>query len=299
MDSPVNTLSLFSGAGGLDLGLRMALPGCRVVAYVEREGYACEVLASRMEEGRLDLAPIWTDVRTFDGRPWRGVVDLIAAGYPCQPYSAAGKRLGDRDHRALWPHVRRIVDEVRPAGVFLENVAHHVARGFEGVWNDLCERGFAVEAGLFTAAEVGAGHLRRRLFVLAHSQRGFVRVESGGAAGRTGKVRPGLEVLARQLVANPNERGQQEERSNELRGDQETTRWDHAYRCGLPRTPRNWIGPQPAVRRDADGMADRVDRLRLCGNGVVPQQAALAFRSLWSRAVSARPSTNEKERGET
>jgi len=92
------------------------------VGYVEREAFAAAVLVARMEDQALDRAPVWDDLTTFDGHPWRGRVDLVAAGFPCQPSSHAGQRLGTADERWLWPHVARVVREVGPSLVFIENV---------------------------------------------------------------------------------------------------------------------------------------------------------------------------------
>ncbi|WP_135451151.1 DNA cytosine methyltransferase [Tabrizicola caldifontis] len=160
-------LSLCSGAGGLDLGLVLAIPGYRAVGHVERETYAAATLVARMEDTSLDQAVVWDDVGTFDGRPWRGAVDIVTAGYPCQPFSVAGKRRGADDPRHLWPHVARIIAEVEPPFVFLENVAHHLRLGFPEVASGLVGMGYRLAAGLFTAAEVGATHKRERLFILA------------------------------------------------------------------------------------------------------------------------------------
>ena len=110
---------------------------------------------------------VWDDVGTFDGRPWRGAVDIVTAGYPCQPFSVAGKRRGADDPRHLWPHVARIIGEIEPPFVFLENVAHHLRLGFPEVAAGLVGMGYRLAAGLFTAAEVGAPHKRERLFILA------------------------------------------------------------------------------------------------------------------------------------
>lgn len=107
-------LSICAGVGGLDLGLREALPGARAVCYVKRELTAALVLGARMREGRLDEAPVWSDVRSFDGRPWRGKVAGVIGGYPCQPFSYAGARRGEADERHLWPHIERIVGECEP-----------------------------------------------------------------------------------------------------------------------------------------------------------------------------------------
>lgn len=160
-------LSLCSGTGGLDLGLSIAIPGYRTVGHVERETFAAATLVARMEDATLDCAPVWDDVASFDGRPWRGAVDIVTAGYPCQPFSVAGKRLGTEDPRHLWPHVARIIGECEPPFVFLENVAHHLRLGFPEVASGLVGMGYRLAAGLFTAAEVGAPHKRERLFILA------------------------------------------------------------------------------------------------------------------------------------
>ena len=105
---------------GSTSGSPSPLPGYRTVGHVERETYAAAILVARMEDAALDPAPVWDDVATFDGRPWRGAVDIVTAGYPCQPFSVAGKRRGADDPRHLWPHVARIVGEVEPPFVFLE-----------------------------------------------------------------------------------------------------------------------------------------------------------------------------------
>src|SRR3990170_1286264 len=110
----------------LDLGLRLALPNSRTVCYVEIEAFACEILVSRMEDKCLDEAPMWTDLKTFDGKPWRGVVDIIIGGYPCQPFSYAGRRGGTDDPRHLWPHIRNLVEVIRPSICFFENVEGHL-----------------------------------------------------------------------------------------------------------------------------------------------------------------------------
>ncbi|WP_295049739.1 DNA cytosine methyltransferase, partial [uncultured Paracoccus sp.] len=128
---------------------------------------AAATLVARMEEASLDDAPLWDDVATFDGRPWRGAVDIVTAGYPCQPFSVAGKRRGADDPRHLWPHVARIIGEVEPPFVFLENVAHHLRLGFPEVASGLVGMDYRLAAGLFTAAEVGAPHKRKRLFIPA------------------------------------------------------------------------------------------------------------------------------------
>jgi len=168
--TPVHCLSLCSGGGGLDLGVRLAIPHARTVCYVEREAFACEVLVQAMQAGHLDKAPIWTDLTTFDGKPWRGKVDFIFGGYPCQPFSVAGKRQGESDERWLWPDIVRIIREIRPRFCFFENVPGHLRLGFDRVLCDLAEIGFDVEWTTLSAAECGASHKRERLWILARSR---------------------------------------------------------------------------------------------------------------------------------
>src|SRR5207247_1154001 len=109
------------GVGGLDLGVKLAVPNARAVCYVEREAYCCEVLATRMRQGFLDDAPVWSDLQTFRGAPWRGLVDCVIAGIPCQGNSLAGLPKLEDDERNLWPATRRLLRAVRPALFFLEN----------------------------------------------------------------------------------------------------------------------------------------------------------------------------------
>jgi DNA (cytosine-5)-methyltransferase 1 len=164
----VNGVALFAGIGGLELGLRLAIPGYRTVCYVERDAYAAATLVARMEEKVMDPAPIWDDVSTFDGRPWRGRVDLISGGFPCQDISQAGRGEGIGGARSgLWGQFARLVDEMGPELVFVENVAALASRGLDRVLGDLASLGFDAEWDCFSAAGVGAPHLRRRLFILA------------------------------------------------------------------------------------------------------------------------------------
>ncbi len=168
---PRNGLSLAAGAGGLDMGLMLAEPGFETRCWVEWDGEPRERIIAAQRAGYLAPAPIWDDVRTFDGQPLRGAIDAILAGYPCQPFSAAGKRLGESDERHLWPDIARIITEVGPRWVFLENVAGHVSLGAETVLRDLRGMGFTPAAGLFSAREVGATHKRQRWFCVAYGDR--------------------------------------------------------------------------------------------------------------------------------
>ena len=165
----MNGLALCAGIGGLELGVRLAVGSThRTVCYVEREAYAASILVQRMEEGILDQAPIWSDLSTFDGRPWRGRVDLVSAGFPCQPWSSAGKRQGTEDERWIWDEIARILRELGPRYVFLENVPGLIRGGVEHVLRTLAEGGWDAEWDLFRPEDLGAPHRRERLFCLAY-----------------------------------------------------------------------------------------------------------------------------------
>jgi DNA (cytosine-5)-methyltransferase 1 len=277
-------LSLCSGAGGLELGLKLAVPGSRTVCYVEGEAYAAAQLAARMEDETMDAAPVWSDVKTFDPAPWRGCVDIVTAGYPCQPFSIAGAKRAEKDPRHLWPFIREIVRSIEPRLCFFENVSHHLRLGFEQVHDDLRSMGFSVAAGLFTAEEVGAPHRRERLFILAHA-------EGAGAWLDQFNARQGAGGNG-QSVADPDGAGLERQSRHEAApaGSDFTTEHGFPLWPPGPGELETWgIVPdalKPAVHRMADGMAYRVDRLRACGNGVVPLVAAYAFRTLVS-AISS------------
>lgn len=164
---PYNLMSLCAGVGGLELGVRIARPGARGVCYLEREVPAAARLVARMQDGSLHPAPIWSDLTTFDGLPWRGLVDCLTSGDPCQPNSVAGKGLGKDDDRWLLDHVFRIIDEVRPARVFRENVPGNADGQLAAIIPALEGMGYRVAAGIFSARGAGASHLRERLFIMA------------------------------------------------------------------------------------------------------------------------------------
>jgi len=159
-------LALFAGAGGGILG--GLLLGWRTVCAVELDAYCRSVLLARQRDGVLAPFPIWDDVRTFDGEPWRGHVDVISGGFPCQDISAAGAGAGiDGAKSGLWVEMARIIREVRPRYALVENSPMLASRGLGRVLGDLAEMGFDARWGVFSAAEVGAPHLRERIFILA------------------------------------------------------------------------------------------------------------------------------------
>lgn len=178
----MRVISLCSGVGMHDLALGTIFDA-RTVCYVEREAYPASQLAGLMEAKCLDEAPIWSDLATFDARAWRGIVDAIIAGLPCQPYSPAGKRLGNTDARAYGEgdgpivHFLRIVSECQPAVVFIENVPAWVTGGwFRSVGDELCQLGYEIEDPLFLGADdVGATHQRLRVWIVAYRDRDVLR----------------------------------------------------------------------------------------------------------------------------
>jgi len=166
--APTTHLSLCSGYGGIDLGLRRAIPNLRAVAYAEIEAFAVETLLARMEGGQLDPAPIWPDLKSFPWESFRDKVDILSGGYPCQPFSGAGKRLGTEDPRHLWPFIADGIRILRPKLCFFENVEGHISLGLREVIGELESIGYKTAWGIFSAAEVGAPHQRKRVFILAY-----------------------------------------------------------------------------------------------------------------------------------
>ena len=287
-------ISLCSGIGGIDLGLKLAMgQQYSTVCYVEGEAYCASVLAARMQEGALCDAPIWSDVKTFDARPWRGGVDIVSVGYPCQPFSNAGKRAGADDPRHLWPHVARIIAVVKPAYVFAENVPGHVSLGLRDVRCDLQGLGYSVYAGLFSAAECGAPHIRKRLFILAHTnrRRGRSSIPERVAMGQSNDGVPtqrhqgcGGPIGSRAYVADANGERQLQPQGHKPAVRRRPANGGQADVGG--RALPNWVA-EPNVGRLVDGIPHRVDRLRALGNAVVPAVACRAWSCLIRQAARA------------
>lgn len=292
-------LSLCAGYAGLDLGISIAEPRYRTVCYVEREAHAAATLVARMEDTALDQAPIWDDLRSFDGRPWRGRVHIISAGYPCQPFSLAGKRQGESDPRHLWPEVERIIGEVEPAIVFAENVEGHIDLGFTDVAASLHRLGYRTKAGLFTSREAGARNRRRRLFIMAYSDRIGCRLHAGLDGWRDHSSGVAVSQSAgEQRAIQSDERGAGLDAAlADNAGARVGADCDAPLFAPGPGELQRWHwllnrrpDLQPALLRDGDGMADRLDRTRGAGNGVCSLAAALAWRTLGADFVrSDRP----------
>ena len=244
----MNELALFAGAGGGILGGHLL--GWRTVCAVEVDAFARGVLLARQRDGMLPAFPIWDDVRTFDGRPWAGQVDVVSGGFPCQDVSVAGSGKGlDGERSGLWAEMSRIICEVRPEFVFVENSPALAARGLCRILGELSEMGFDAKWGVFSACALGAPHTRERLFLVANArddgpQKGerFTRASSG-------------------------------ERPSSRRSTIKEQVWGDA-------PGHSWWDTEPNLDRVANGMARKLDRVRVIGNGQVPCVAASAWRIL-------------------
>ena len=290
----MNELALFAGAGGGILGGKLL--GWRTVCAVEWEPYPASVLCARQNDKILAPFPIWDDVRTFDGKPWRGIVDVVSGGFPCQDISAAGHGAGISGSRSgLWSEMARIIGEVRPRYAFVENSSMLTSRGLGTVLGDLAAMGFDARWGVISAADVGAPHLRERIWIVAHNNSdsqstGAInaepvcecdipdtdskRLHGGRTFGARGqKLKDG--GCGKQMADSKTERlqGGGAENYTERR---EIKNGSALLQRGIS---RNWPS-EPDVGRVANGVAARVDRLKAIGNGQVPRVAATAFKLL-------------------
>ena len=316
-------LALFAGAGGGILGGHLL--GWRTICAVEWAAYPAAVLAARQDDGLLPPFPIWSDVQTFDGKPWRGRVDVVSGGFPCQDISAAGKGAGiDGERSGMWSHMARIIGEVQPVFVFVENSPMLSSRGLGRVLGDLAALGYDAEWMCLSAAECGAPHQRERIWILAanaNMQPGSAKQErqhqgaekltgcrkwkmgsplahpkgigsqrqhaSGcnGESGETGIQPEPSGGCGREDVADSM---RQRQSGQGKRSDTGNIKADCERKAGHAfdgSQSREWP-IEPDVGRVADGMAARTDRLKAIGNGQVPRVAATAFLELYRRITT-------------
>ncbi len=280
----LNELALFAGAGGGILGGKLL--GWRTVCAVEWEPYPASVLCARQNDGLLPPFPIWDDVQTFDGKPWRGIVDVVSGGFPCQDISAAGKGAGiDGERSGMWGEMARIIHEVRPKFVFVENSPMLTSRGLGRVLGDLASMWFNARWGVLGANAVGAPHQRERIWIYGShpsSQRWNDRIG---------------DWKERQLLRDKN--WDASESKSEREGwfswvgqvGKDVADTDSTQCQGMCITERvqqehsdignsRWWETEPDVGRMADGVDFGVDRLKAIGNGQVPLCAATAWRIL-------------------
>jgi DNA (cytosine-5)-methyltransferase 1 len=280
----VTHVGLCAGYGGIELGLKRAIPSLRTIALCEVEAFAVANLVAKMESGRLEPAPVWPNLKTFPWQSFRGCVDILTGGYPCQPFSAAGKRQGADDPRHLWPYIARGIRILEPRLCFFENVEGHISLGLSDVIEDLAGMGYRTTWGIFSASEVGASHQRKRVFILAHRigsrLEGFAwNGDDSNQPRRVEKEQNG-SACASGLCCWPS------------RPDEQQYGWE----------PPRVVSSERSLGRDIDGSSgrldyaelcvtcdNRTDELRLLGNGVVPATAERAYRTL-ARELLQNPS---------
>lgn len=273
----MNALSLFSGIGGIDLACEWA--GIKTVAFCEREPFCQKVLRKHWPD-----VPIYDDVCTLtkerldaDGI---GTIDIIHGGYPCQPFSLAGNREGANDDRHLWPEVFRLIQTIKPKWFVGENVAGHITLGLDTVLSDLDSAGYSAETFVIPAVAVDARHRRDRVFIVAHSNsigndsEGEYRIDRYRSEEMQERFESQLGFGDKsENVANTNsftglETGKKVSPIRSGREPWNNARWSGGgYQPGI-----DWWSVEPSVGRVANGVPNRVDRLKALGNAVVPHQ---------------------------
>lgn len=303
MADKLQVLDLFSGIGGFSLGLERT-GGFETAAFCEIEEFPRKVLAKHWPD-----VPCFEDVRTLTKEKFNVSIDVICGGYPCQPFSTAGKRQGTEDDRHLWPEVNRLLDEYRPAWFIGENVAGHVTLGLDNVLSDLEAKGYTARTFIIPACAIDAKHRRDRTWIMAHSQSERCREKGEFGSGRK-KWSAGSSSASSTMANTRHPRFLQ--RGGDANACQESEFQSGIRRNGLSgreqgsiladssgkrqsgqgqsfkqlysvknksrqasdafamREPRFWP-TEPAVGRVANGVPGRVDRLKSLGNAVVPQ----------------------------
>jgi DNA (cytosine-5)-methyltransferase 1 len=302
----MNELALYAGAGGSIIAGKLL--GWKTVCAVEYEPYCQSVLLARQADGILEPFPIWDDVRTFDGFPWRGKVDVLTAGFPCTPWSSSGKKEGEKSKDNMWPDTIRIIKEVQPTYVMLENSDELPGKPyFARIIEDLGQAGYFVEwPAIFAATDVGAWHERNRVWVVAH----LTQIGCGQDADATWEkwrddVHPDAEDLPnasspRRDQGQPSQSGKVRNKSGGEKPQRRTDYHADLNTQGLPlfqggtgtgmedrrSEPCVYFGwdSEPGMGRVVHGLAHRVDRVKALGNGWVPQVGVTAWKWLSKEA---------------
>lgn len=245
----MRVLSLFSGGGLGDYGLELA--GMEIVGQVEIDEYCQKILSLRWPN-----VPKWKDIRDVTGKEIRevcGTVDLVSGGFPCQPFSTAGKRRGEEDDRNLWPEMCRVIREVGPQWVIAENVSGIIGIMLDSVLSDLENEGYKTIPLVFSAHALGAPHKRERLWIIAN--------RNGSGCNRQDILQQGRSCVGGgdETISNGSGKGLERNAGKKLQE-------------GVRRfTGSGWWEVEPNVGRVVHGVANRVDRLKLLGNGQVVQ----------------------------
>lgn len=251
----MNELHLFSGIGGGILG--GMLLGHTCVCAVEIEPYCRKVLLQRQRDGILQRFPIWDDIKTFDGKPWRGKVDIIAGGFPCQDISmganSAGGGIGIKGERSgLWSEMARIIGEIQPGKVFVENSPMLLFRGMQRIIGDMARMGYDCKWGVFRACYVGCLHERARLFIYADNN----KIKHSGNRAATDKKIP--------------------YRIHRKNGKDWQQSWGELAALGIVEPSHSYS----ESRRIFYGFPNAMDRYSAIGNAQVPAVVKLAWETL-------------------
>ena len=283
----LNTFHLFAGAGGGILA--DLLLGHNPIGACEIEPYPRDVLLARQRDGHLPAFPVWDDVCTLDGNPWRGTVDVLCGGFPCQDISAAGKGAGITGERSgLWKEYARLIGEMRPRFVFAENSPLLRTRGLGVVLEDLAALGYNARWGVLGARDVGAPHKRDRMWVLAYANNSgkhrFDELRDDKKRSQESEKWKGVKGAefsekgsGMAYTMHAGLQGGEYARGSDSQGRKESD--GSTSQCGSLwwHTDPAEGTVEPIVGRVVDGVANRVDRLKAIGNGQVPQCAAMAF----------------------
>lgn len=262
----MKVLDLFSGIGGFSLGLERA--GMQTVAFCEIDPFCRQVLKKHWPD-----VPIYKDVRTIRDE-FKGSIDLICGGYPCQPFSTAGKREGEEDDRHLWPEMFACIQHYRPRWVIGENVAGHISMGLDSVLSDLESEGYTTRAFVIPACALDAQHRRNRVWILANAcgnrSQGITNKGSSSSpvAGKQKRRSPAGGNCKENMAHSYSGRIRPGFSSRQQRQEREPS--GASYFNGEGGWGGLWLS-EPSVGRVAHGVPNRVDRLKGLGNAVVPQ----------------------------
>lgn len=293
-------LSLCTGMRGIETGIESVIGPITVAAYVEIEAFIIFNLVRQMEQGVVDAAPVWTDIKTFPSKQFHNKIHGIIGGYPCQPFSVAGKLAGTEDPRHLWPYIEQSIKHIQPEWCFFENVSNHLNVGYREVRQSLEKMGYSVKEGIFSAEEVGAPHIRKRLFILAlaNTNRNEHKGEYANTGSNSVASRTESETQERKRVwVQPSsgsedmgysfgqglERHARNVGSKERRKEPNRSITKASFPLGQGHEQHEWEAPrttEPGLGCTIDGYNFRTDLLRMYGNGVVHQTSAWAFRDL-------------------
>ena len=285
----MNHLDLFSGIGGFSLGLEKV--GFKTIAFCEREEY-CRMLLQKHWKG----VKIYNDIKKLEGKDIKEPVDILTGGFPCQPYSVAGKQKGTSDDRYLWPEMFRVIKEVKPTFIIAENVRGliNIQDGmvFETVCSDLESEGFEIQTFIIPAAGVGAPHKRERVYIVGYSKhngsltskikRGDNKINDRTEEGENTTLEPERTSRSRDDVALENSRRELHERSSvrEKNENENRKKITDQHQRSSGTSWRSWEF-EPDVGRVANGVPGRAHRLRGLGNAIIPKIAEEIGRSIW------------------